>query len=325
MGLAEKLLRLRRTSGLTTAAAADLLGVSYEEAQAELANPADPDPAPAPPSGAAAEADVTDLEARVAAIESGGGGGGTGGTGAAPDALGITDRVRWLDADGNPAAELWVEEQGGGARELRVATVSNSGRQVEGALSRASDEIDLTKVSNGDTNGLLYYIATNELTEAWQNPISGPAHRIVATTSPLINAPPNVYGPDKAVDRGAAGATDVSQFHTSLGNNPARYTLDLGPGWLFNVQHYTIRSGPDHMPRTWRLQGSNDGSAFTTLKDHSGDTTLNANGAWGGWDVPGTGQSRYLRLEQYGAASSGFDYFSFSEIEFYGKLARVTP
>lgn len=309
MELSKKLITLMR-SGHTRESAAVILGVTVDEAQVALQDPTVPDPPSAGGSTGGGGGST--------------GGGSTGGGGAAPDALGIGDRVRWLDASGNPAAELWVEEGSGGARELRAATVSGSGRQVESSLSRSSDEIDLTKVSNGDDKGLMYYIATNELTEPWQNPVSGPAHRVVATSSPLISAPPNVYGPDKVVDRGAAGATDVSQFHTSMGQATPFCAFDLGPGWLMNVKHYTMRSGPDHMPRIWRLQGSNDGAAWTTLKDHSGDATLNANGAWGAWDVAGASQWRYLRVQQYGSSSSGFDYFSFSEIEFYGKLTRVT-
>lgn len=319
---------LRRRLNMVAERMAALLGVEpdtpleEQPSAAEIASGTVTSPVSGTGGGGADPAVVTDLTARIEALEAAApaGGGGAG----APDALGMTDRVRWLDANGDPAAELWVEEGPGGARELRAATVSNGGKQIEGVLNRASDAVDLIWVSNGDDNGLFYYLGTNEETEPWQNPISGPAARVAATSSPLINAPPNVYGPDKTVDRGAAGATDVSQFHTSLGNTIAHCTYDLGPGWQMEVHRYTMRGGPDHNPRKWRLKGSNDGATWTTLKDHFNDTAI-APSAWAAWDVPVNGQWRYLRVEQYGASSSGFDYFSFSEIEFYGQLLDLSP
>lgn len=54
-------------------------------------------------------------------------------------------------------------------------------------------------------------------------------------------------------------------------------SVDLGEGRQLAPDYYCLRHGDDigeHVLRTWRLEGSNDGTTWTILKTHANDAAL---------------------------------------------------
>ena len=89
--------------------------------------------------------------------------------------------------------------------------------------------------------------------------------------------------------------------------------------------HYCLQSDNDsggHKLRHWRLEGSNDGSSWTTLREHSNDTAL-ADAAFSvaHWPLPDVATAyRHFRIYQTGENSSGSDCLMCAGIELYGVL-----
>ena len=74
--------------------------------------------------------------------------------------------------------------------------------------------------------------------------------------------------------------------------------------------------------RHWRLEGSNDGSSWTTLREHSNDTAL-ADVAFSvaHWPLPDVATAyRHFRIYQTGKNSNNQDSLMCAGIELYGVL-----
>ena len=86
------------------------------------------------------------------------------------------------------------------------------------------------------------------------------------------------------------------------------------------MTHYVFRGdygGGNHHPRTWELQGSNDGNGWTCLKVHSGDNSVTMSKC-GSWSVETSKSFRMFRI--YNKATP--NYLCCSGIEFYGMLTQ---
>ena len=76
-----------------------------------------------------------------------------------------------------------------------------------------------------------------------------------------------------------------------------------------------------HFLRSWRLEGSLDGTTWTTLRTHTNDTTLAQATLTGYWPVEGaTSAFSHFRILQMGKNSSNSDYLMASSFEIYGEL-----
>merc|ERR1719240_1106104 len=107
-----------------------------------------------------------------------------------------------------------------------------------------------------------------------------------------------------------------------MGAPNAWFVVDL-KGLKLQVTHYCYRGdygGGGNHPRTWDLQGSNDGSQWTTLKSHHEDLSIltNANGpkGYGSWQVQPAGFFSKFRIFNQGTPN----HLCCSGIEFYGTL-----
>lgn len=175
--------------------------------------------------------------------------------------------------------------------------------------------LDLVWTANGDTDGLFHYLGTNGDTVAFVNPATNGKVIVSALTSYS-----GALGPENVTDRGAG------LYHSAYpGDGPGQWIAwDLGTN-RFEPSRYTLRARgdtPAHLPRSWKLQGSDDGAAWTDLDTVTDDARLNAVGVWGAFDVEASGTTyRYLRLLQTGPSSDGLHYLSLGEIELYGTLA----
>ena len=83
--------------------------------------------------------------------------------------------------------------------------------------------------------------------------------------------------------------------------------VDLGERRSLVLDHYCLRSDGNekYKPRTWELQGSNDGQSWQTLRRHEEDDSLSDESmSIAAWPVDAGGQSfRCFRVLQTGANS----------------------
>jgi hypothetical protein len=179
----------------------------------------------------------------------------------------------------------------------------------------------LTYSSDGDTNGLFYFIGTDYLSTSWSNPSTSGEITIVVKTT-------DTGAPSDLVDR------TTNQWYTApVANSYAG--VDIGNGRTMSITKYTIRNRTEaqDMLRTWRLQGSNNVSTNTTggfdaatwvdIDVRSGDTSITSLNQFVTFTAnqSNTNSYRWFRLIQDGVNSNGANYLCFAEWEFYGEFS----
>jgi hypothetical protein len=177
---------------------------------------------------------------------------------------------------------------------------------------------NLTYVSDGDANGLFYWLGTAQGTTAWSNPAGGSLLSALASTqlkgtvSELSDRLDSDFYTDQLPDQWVAWA--------------------LGGGVTMSVTKYTYRArnfDTNHLPRNWVLEGTNTVSAFdvagvnaatwTAIDTRSNDATIINGNQYYTLTVNGsTSAYSYLRFRQSGPNSTSGLYFTFGELEFYG-------
>jgi hypothetical protein len=171
-----------------------------------------------------------------------------------------------------------------------------------------------------DAGGVLHWIGTGEGTRAYANP-HGKADGVVAAMSSIGDG---IGDPVRFVQH---VSDDVDNY---TGNTPHSWmSVDLGPGRRLAVDHYCLRHGnglDDFMLRNWRLEGSNDKTAWDVLKAHTDDRALFAAGfSAAAWPVtpPTADGFRYFRIVNFGKDSDGHNYLTCAGIELYGNLRKA--
>lgn len=90
--------------------------------------------------------------------------------------------------------------------------------------------------------------------------------------------------------------------------------------------HYSIRSrrSESHAPKNWIIEGSNDAKNWKTLDSRQGINGLHNGNTVLTFDIksqPNNNESfQYLRIQQTSTNTSGYHYFLFSALEFFGTL-----
>ncbi|MCL6750063.1 hypothetical protein KBT16_03355 [Nostoc sp. CCCryo 231-06] len=169
--------------------------------------------------------------------------------------------------------------------------------------------VTLSFVSNGDANGLFYYLGRQKNTTAWSNP-----HGNGLTVSA------------SAVDNGS-----VDQLCNRIGND--FWTPSVPNSWVsfyilsgkLNCRHYSIKSREthtDYYPRNWKLQGSNDNSNWVDLDTQSNNAGLSSPAQWLSLPVTATNDYySYFRILNTGVSSSNYYHLCLGEVELYGSYA----
>jgi hypothetical protein len=193
----------------------------------------------------------------------GGNGGAPSFTPAAPAAL--------LAAPGNGLVPLrWQESFGTTSYTVKRAT-SKGGPYASVASGITGSSYTDTKVSNGTT----YYYTVTASNSAGTSADSPEDSATPAL--PLLNVASGGTANDSANTPTNAG----SAFDRNPGTQwfypgvTGWLQYDLGPSAAHIVQRYTVTSSNDLTPRdpkAWQFQGSNDGSAWTTLDTQSNQT-----------------------------------------------------
>jgi hypothetical protein len=176
-----------------------------------------------------------------------------------------------------------------------------------------------------DTNGVLYYLATEEGKKPYVNPADS---KVVAVQWSSIYR-------GKVSDFVSLRAPQSSGQFTH--NYPNSFmAVDLGPRWSLVVNHYCLRNTTDLKHATkytltnWLLQGSNspthgDGG-WVTLSAHENDTSLIPQiASTADWvvETPQIGYRRF-RILQNGPCLGGNHHLNCGGIELYGKLYQST-
>jgi hypothetical protein len=178
--------------------------------------------------------------------------------------------------------------------------------------------INLTWVSDGDTNGLIYYLGTLE--GAFSTPVPGGAG--TTKTGPnleiVVNSAGATYPVSAMVDR-----TTGNQWlpdGTSGGSMQAFAQFDLMSRKL-TPNKVTIKSGSlfSDLMTAFAIDGSNDGTTWDTLLTSS--IGHDAADQWRRWDITATTAYRYLRWRATALDIHGYNSTNIGEIEFYGVLS----
>ncbi|XP_033151038.1 E3 ubiquitin-protein ligase Ufd4 [Drosophila mauritiana] len=171
-----------------------------------------------------------------------------------------------------------------------------------------------------DEEGLLFYIGSNAKTCDWVNPAQ---YGLVQVTSSEGKTLP--YG--KLEDILSRDSISLN-CHTK-DNKKAWFAIDLGVYIIPTA--YTLRHARGYgrsALRNWLLQGSKDGSTWTTLSTHVDDKSLVEPGSTATWPITcATDDSvryRHIRIQQNGRNASGqTHYLSLSGFEIYGRVVGV--
>lgn len=174
---------------------------------------------------------------------------------------------------------------------------------VEAAVGKT-----LNYVSDGDVNGLLYWLGTNEGVSAWVNPQSN--SKIVVTSTTLsFGSMLNIS--DRTTTRiGTDNATN------------AFVQIEIVGAKKLNCNFYSIRtqiSNSEHL-RSWRLEGSNDNLSWVVLDTQTNNTTLNSESAWVSLPATSTTHYKYFKVIQTALNSTGFSSLWLGELELYGNF-----
>ena len=102
------------------------------------------------------------------------------------------------------------------------------------------------------------------------------------------------------------------------------FCIDLGKDRSVIPSHYELRHGrrfKSDCPRTWDLQGSNDGEEWTLLRRHSNDKGIDGPFESHTFALPDVDEAyRFFRVIQTGHNSSNHNFLALSGFELFGDL-----
>uniref|UniRef100_A0A7S4GJP9 F5/8 type C domain-containing protein n=1 Tax=Eutreptiella gymnastica TaxID=73025 RepID=A0A7S4GJP9_9EUGL len=142
----------------------------------------------------------------------------------------------------------------------------------------------------GDQNGLVYFIATNQGTEPWRNPVTSGLIKVEAS-SIKKGIPPDVCD----------NHFDQQVFYTD--NIPYSWVcIDFG-NYRIKPTYYSMahRAGPAKVGffmRNWELHASNDSETWVVVRKHVDDQSLGDRAFRASWQVESLGLQtyRYFRI-----------------------------
>ena len=168
----------------------------------------------------------------------------------------------------------------------------------------SASSVNLSFASDGDANGLFYYLGTGKRTKAWENPYNTG----VLLSASTIGAGSLSYLCDR----------QEGQFYTNNDTNGS-ITINVSPTKL-KCNYYSLRNrnASDYYLRSWKLQGSNDNATWVDLDTQTNNTTLNSPSQWLSIPINSTTAFSFFRLLETGVDSMGYHFICLGEIELYG-------
>lgn len=161
-----------------------------------------------------------------------------------------------------------------------------------------------------DSKGVLYYIATGEYKEPWENPF---LKGIVAVEWSSLEKGSLLNILEKEPKE--CWSQDVPSSWVQI---------DLGVHRSLRITHYSLRHGGNSkqdLIRNWILKASIDGIEYDTLKRHKDDESLSGPFEAKTWPIINCKKRyRFFRIVQTGHNSSKHNFLSISGIELFGEL-----
>ena len=189
-----------------------------------------------------------------------------------------------------------------------------------------------------DTFGVLFWLGSAGMTKGYTNPHKTGEVDVTMSGKFLHfgeDGEDDPLGVDDADPFGAAErfvmhAHDGRSCNLTNGEPFSWMAVDLGEERTLICDHYCLRHGNDDgnfRLRRWRLEGSNDGEQWVSLKEHRSNEWL-ADQAFsvGSWPVECNGKAyRHFRVLQTGINSAGRHELCCAGIELYGELRGPRP
>jgi hypothetical protein len=192
-----------------------------------------------------------------------------------------------------------------------------NGRWVKSViLNMLLAQQDFVYVSDGDTNGLNYFLGTNFGTVTWANPFPTLVGNNMTNAYSGIVMSVSGY---LAGQTDPPGITDRAGSHVHVQGSPRFVTWDFGSG-SFVLTKWNLQNRDNFADGSSQVtvEGSNDNASWNSLSVVTGRTT--ATGAWSGGVSTNTQQWRFIRVR---SVADGGTYFTIGEIELYGSLFYV--
>jgi len=162
-----------------------------------------------------------------------------------------------------------------------------------------------------DNTGIIYWIGTGEGKSPYTNP-AGTTCIITMSTS--------------------GGSSTACIFDRNLGGTAAENSYgSSGFPWLsvefkrykLRLDRYFVAQDQDHFMRSWRLEGSDDGSTWTSLREHTNDATLHMGNRFSFFDCKSPGFYRHIRVALTGPGHQGTNNFDITELEYFGYVQKI--
>ena len=246
----------------------------------------------------------------------------TGGNGGAPIVTPAAPAA-FLAAPGENAVPLrWQPSFGATSYTVKRAT-SSGGPYSNVATGITASSYTDTTVASGTT---YYYVVTaiNSAGASANSPEDS-----VTPVSPLVNVAfggaANDIGNNPNGTQGAAKAFDLNSGSKWLSSAVTWLLYDFGASNTRTIKRYTITSAndvPARDPKDWQLQGSNDGSAWTTLDTRS-NQSFAARFEAQTYSIASPGAYRYYRLNV--TANGGDGSTQLSELGLFTDMGRTIP
>lgn len=180
----------------------------------------------------------------------------------------------------------------------------------EGSISYGTPTVvDRTYASDGDINGVFYYLGTNNGTTTWINPATN--GRVVFSNN------------SGTLTSGSFALLTDRTTGTLIGSNSVGSWIQVDlRAYELRCNRYSIRNitSTSNNLRNWQFQGSKDGLSWVTLDTQISNTSITVASAWYNFPVTNNGFYRYFRILSTGLDSSSNNYISIGELELYGKL-----
>eukprot|EP00729_Bicosta_minor_P032712 gene32712-biopygen28518 len=258
----------------------------------------------------------------VLTVEYVGGGGGGGGSGGGGGGAKNANMETSITDDGNGTYMCkYMLPEGSPEGECQLA-VRILGQHIYGSPFAVHVSAGKRFAHTGafDGNGVLHWIGAGCGTTEYANPHGKPGG-VVAKMSSVYN-----NGQGSTLSRFVEHAP-LNERNFTKDRANSWMSVDLGEGRHLAPDYYCLRHGNGNVHCRllhWRLEGSNDDSAWTLLKTHANDQALpDQKYSTASWPIEATADGasyRYFRIFQTGENSYGDDSLNCAGIELYGLL-----
>lgn len=181
---------------------------------------------------------------------------------------------------------------------------------------RCSSYKELQYISDGDSNGVIYYAGTSFGKHQWMNPV------LAKSISVMASSPNSRYTDPKALVSKSYQGTCFAGPCIEDDKKRSWWMLDIGQDHQLMCNYYTVRQdGSTTFMRDWVLEGSMDGRNWTSLRVHEDDQTICQPGQFASWPITGPAALlpfRFFRITMTGPAAGCSWNLCICFLELYG-------